>query len=73
MLNKIIEEEIKELNLKKDDLETRVTRLQTSVGKEEELRKKFQIKKPGEEMLVIVEQEPAADSASAVEQKKNIL
>lgn len=38
-------------------LEERITRFATDEGKEEELRKQFQIKKPDESVLVIVKKE----------------
>lgn len=73
MLNKTVEDEIKDMNLKKNNLEANIERLKTSVGQEEELRKKFQIKKPGEEVLVIVDQAPTAGSQPAAGQTKSFL
>ncbi len=72
-LNKTVEDEIKDMNLKKNNLEANIERLKTSVGQEEELRKKFQIKKPGEEVLVIVDEGPAAVSGSTTGQTKSFL
>ena len=50
-------EEIDDLNTRKDKLEANINRLNTPFGIEEELRGKFQIKKPGEEFVVIVEED----------------
>ena len=51
----LVLEEINELSARKDKLEANINRLNTEAGIEEELRRKFQIKKPGEEFIVIIE------------------
>ena len=52
--NSDVEKELNDLKAKKDYLEAQVNRLNTDAGVEEELRDKFQIAKPGEKVLIIV-------------------
>lgn len=51
--------ELQELQDKKEGIEKDINRLSTPEGVEEELRSKYAIKKPGEELVVIVNDEPA--------------
>lgn len=50
-----VEQEIIEMQARKEFLEAEVARLKTPEGKEEEARKKFNIAKPDEEMIVITD------------------
>ena len=49
------EERLNELILKKESLEERIENLNTERGVEEELRKRFNIVKPGETLIRIIE------------------
>jgi len=55
--NNLIEEEIKSLETKKVQLEASVKRLQTESGAEEAIRDKFPVRKPGEQTVIIIEEE----------------
>ncbi|KKU02768.1 MAG: hypothetical protein UX06_C0051G0003 [Candidatus Giovannonibacteria bacterium GW2011_GWA2_45_21] len=50
-----VKKETENLGSKKGELESVLKRLETPAGVEEEIHKKFQVKKPGEEALIIVE------------------
>lgn len=52
---KEVEQTIEELKEKKKELERKLSELETEKGIERELINKFQIKKPGEEVLVIMD------------------
>jgi cell division protein FtsB len=54
------EERFNELVQKKKDLENRINNLKTDRGVEEELRKRFNIVKPGETLIRIIE-DPQSD------------
>lgn len=49
------EQEMKELEAKKAELESSIAKLQTESGAEKEIRNTLNVKKPGEEAVVIVE------------------
>jgi len=51
------EERLDELEERKHDLSTKLEDLNTDRGVEEELRNRFQVAKPGEKVLIIVEEE----------------
>ncbi|MCF7835809.1 MAG: septum formation initiator family protein [Candidatus Marinimicrobia bacterium] len=53
----LVEKELHDLESRKDTLEANINRLGTDIGIEAELRKKFQIKKPGEKFVVFVDEE----------------
>ncbi len=53
--NDIVKTETIELEIRKNELEKEVVRLRTESGIEKEIRKKFNVAKPGEEVLVIVD------------------
>jgi cell division protein FtsB len=53
--NEEIKKEVADLEQRKSDLQKEISRLQSESGAEEEVRKKFNVQKPGEEVLVIVE------------------
>jgi cell division protein FtsB len=49
------EQELKELEAKKAELESSIAKLQTESGQEKEMRGTLNVKKPGEETVVILE------------------
>jgi len=49
------EQKVLDLEIKKKDLEEKIERLETERGKEEELRKRFNVVQEGETMIRIVE------------------
>jgi len=53
--NEEIKKEVANLEQRKSDLQKEISRLQSESGAEEEVRKKFNVQKPGENALVIVE------------------
>ncbi len=53
--NEEVKKEVAVLEQRKSELEKEIARLQSMSGAEEEVRKKFNVQKPGEEALVIVE------------------
>lgn len=52
---------IEELEQRKKELEARISALSSEAGREEEIREKFNIKKPGEEVLTIIDKIPEND------------
>jgi len=54
--NEEVTREMEELLRKKEGLESNINRLKVPEGIEKELREKFQLKKPGEEFVVIVDE-----------------
>ncbi|MFC1625320.1 hypothetical protein ACFL1O_00345 [Patescibacteria group bacterium] len=56
--NEIVEKEVSELKQRLEFIDANIGRLSTEAGMEEELRKKFQIKKPGEDYVVILAPTP---------------
>lgn len=54
-VNESVEKEVLDLEEKKKFLQAQITRLKTEEGKEEEARKKFNISRPDEELLIITE------------------
>ncbi|MEK7588797.1 MAG: septum formation initiator family protein [Patescibacteria group bacterium] len=51
---KVAEEKVVELELKKEQLNSEISSLNTEKGKEELIREKFGLAKEGEEMIVVV-------------------
>ncbi len=64
-VNDIVQKEINDLRTKKEELEAIVKRLQTKVGAEEEVRDKFIVKKPGEEAVMIIDEEKKQENLPA--------
>lgn len=56
-LNAEAKDEKQKIEERKKGLEEEVKKLQTVTGEEEAIRKKFSVKKPGEEILVILEKD----------------
>lgn len=59
-----VEEGLKKLEQEKSELELRISRLEHPAGIEKEAKERFNVKSPGEEVLVILEA-PAATSSTA--------
>lgn len=68
--NKETIEKIEELESKKMELEEKIAKLNTESGLEEELREKFGVKKPGEEVLAIIDKTPESDKMNSREEKQ---
>ena len=69
--NNEVESELNELRKKKDYFESEIDRLNTNAGAEEELRDKFQIAKPGERVLIIVDDDKDGKGESSQEKSPN--
>ena len=52
-----VESQLSTLTERKDTLTAQIERLNTEQGKEDEIRSKFQVSKPGEQVLVIVDKD----------------
>jgi cell division protein FtsB len=59
--------EVIELEKRRAELEAEIAKTSTESGLEEELRGKFNIKKPGEEVLTIMDKRPEDDKINAGE------
>ncbi len=55
-------QKLKNLEERKNELESQVAKLKTDRGVEEELREKFNIIKPGEEAIIIVDKDSGVGS-----------
>ncbi len=64
-LRNITEANVIELSTRNQDLETKIDRFQTEIGVEEEIRSKFNVAKPGENIVVVVPQENSTSSAKS--------
>lgn len=64
LLQRAKEIQLAEIEKRSRVLEERIARLETAEGKEAELRRQFQIKKPDESVLVIVKKEQPAPTPS---------
>lgn len=67
MKNEATENELQDLQKRGDIMGANINRLKTDVGIEAELKKKFQIKKPGEKFIIFVDKE---EEISEEESKK---
>jgi cell division protein FtsB len=61
------------LKKKKEGLEKEISRLSTERGVEEELRRRFQVVRPGEEVIVIVEKDEKPSLGNIVEEDMDSL
>lgn len=59
-----VEKGFRELEQEKSELEARISRLEHPAGIEKEAKERFNVKSPGEEVLVILETPAATSSAS---------
>jgi cell division protein FtsB len=64
-----VKTEITELETRKKELEKDVVRLRTESGIEEEIRKKFNVAKPGEEVLVFVDKNTESGKINSGKEK----
>lgn len=60
-------QELAELEQRKAELEKEIFRLQTPIGEEEEIRRKFNVSRPDEKMVVIVDKAPENDKINLSE------
>lgn len=67
-----IKEERKELSQRRDILEKKLTHLSSPYGLEKELRERFNLRKPGEEVVIIVDR-PIPDHATSSEKQPSFL
>ncbi len=65
-----IELQLKELNDRKQNLESEVVRLNSKIGVEDELRNRFNLMKENEEMIIILEDEKADLDETLVKNEK---
>lgn len=65
--NEEMKQKAEELKKRKTDLEKEIARLQSGFGREQELREKFNLRKPGEKTLVIVDK---TDKNAGINSKK---
>jgi cell division protein FtsB len=63
------EESLQELDERKVALETQLEKLGTDRGVEEEIRKRYQLAKPGEEVVVLVNEDDGAESSAKPAQR----
>lgn len=68
--NEKIENELAQLNQRKSELEKENSRLETESGVEEEIREKFDVLKPGEKVVVIVDKVPENDKINSGEETR---
>lgn len=68
--NDKVKKDLADLEKRKKELEERIARLETPAGLEEELRKKFNVSKPDENVLVIVEK---GEEKGKIEEKENTI
>jgi hypothetical protein len=66
-MNVGVEQELTALQDKKKFLQGEIARLKTDQGKEEEARKKLNISKPDEEMVIITDKSDASSSGSGIQ------
>ncbi|MFH1978880.1 MAG: hypothetical protein ABII97_00625 [Patescibacteria group bacterium] len=57
--NEVAEKEVSELENRKNQLQANLDGLRTEFGVEKELRERFQIKKPGEDYVIILKDQDA--------------
>ncbi len=68
--NNILKDEVSEMQKRKNELEANISQLRTDLGVEKEIRKKFPVKKPGEEFIVIINTENGEEVAQEYLQKQ---
>lgn len=65
--NEKMAQEIADLEKRKAELEAETAKIGTESGLEEEIREKFSVKKPGEEVLTIMDKKPEGDKINGSE------
>ncbi|RJQ31299.1 hypothetical protein C4572_02600 [Candidatus Parcubacteria bacterium] len=53
--NEDIKRQLAEMEIRKNEMEERISVLESDSGREEEIRRRFNVAKPGEKMLVILD------------------
>lgn len=71
--NKEEENKLAALEKRNAELKNKIMRMESESGKEEEIRKKFNVAKPGEKILVIVDKKPKDVRMENTEKKSGIL
>ena len=71
-MRNLVKKEVDNLKRRKEELENKIEMMKTPLGAEKELRSKFQVAKPGEEYVVIVEQEATSNKSSLGAKEKPI-
>lgn len=71
--NKEEENKLAALEKRNAELENEIIRMESESGKEEEIRKKFNVAKQGEKILVIVDKKPKDVKIENTEKKSGIL
>lgn len=69
--NQEIQAQLEELEKRKSELGKEVTQLETEGGREEKIREKFDVIKPGENVLKIINKSPENDRINQEEENKN--
>lgn len=69
--NEEVSSELNDTKLKKDYFEAEIDRLNTNAGIEDELRDKFQIAKPGERVIIIVDDTKDNNEEGSVKKSSN--
>ena len=64
-LKKISEAHVSELNQRNDEIQSKIDKLATPVGVEEEIRSKFSVAKDGENVVVVVPSEDSNNVATS--------
>lgn len=67
-MNDGVEQELVEMQAKREFLMAEIARLKTEGGKEEEARKKLNIAKPDEEMIIITDKSKGEENGDGVDQ-----
>ena len=63
-LLRVAEDQSSVLKAREQELQTKIASLQTEQGMEEEIRSKFNVAKPGENVVVVLDQSDSATSTS---------
>jgi cell division protein FtsB len=70
---RVMQEEISLLKERESSLSEEIAKLKTEEGIEESIREKFQVSKPGEKMVIIVDDDANDDLSPEVENKEHNL
>lgn len=61
----IAQQELEELDSRRENIETKISDLNTTEGIEKEIRNKFRVAKEGEEMILIIDKDGDIDNLSS--------
>ena len=73
MINREIKENLVASESRRLELDSEIKRLQSESGAEEEIRKNFNVGKPGEKILMIVDKEAKDDAMKQQKKMDNFL